>query len=94
MNSKLCLYSCLFRITPGEGRSPKCSGKEGMPTITELEEVEEIGENMTARENVVTSDAERSQENFIEQQKAEGGSIPVVEPILREQEEAVHEEGQ
>lgn len=82
----------LPRITPGESGSPKCSGKEGMPTITEHEEEEEIVENMTARENVVTCDAERSQEHFTEQQKAEGGSIPVVKPILQEQEEAVHEE--
>lgn len=65
-----------------------------MPTITEHEEEEELVENMTARENVVTCDAERSQEHFTEQQKAEGGSIPVVKPILQEQEEAVHEEGQ
>ena len=68
-----------------------------MPTITEREEEEkeeDIGENMTARENVVTCVAERSQEHFTEQQKAEGGPIPVVKPILQEQEEAVHEEGQ
>lgn len=65
-----------------------------MPIITEHEEEEEIVENMAARENVVTCDAERSQEHFAEQQKAEGGSIPVVKPILQEQEEAVHEEGQ
>ena len=77
-----------LRITPGEGGSPgKSPGKEGMPTITEQEE-EDNDQAEVAREEVVTPDKERPQE------QAEGGSIPVVEPLLGEQDQPMEEEGE
>lgn len=79
----------LPRITPGESGSPKSPGKEGMPTIAELEE--ENGENIVVRD-VITPDIGRPQEQLTDKQKGEAGSIPVVEPILEEQEQSIEED--
>lgn len=68
----------LPRITPGEGGSPgKSLGKEEMPTITEQDE--ELNGGEVAREDVATPDKERPQE------QEEAWPIPVVEPLLGEQ---------
>ena len=75
------------RITPGEGGSPgKSPGKEGMPTITEHDE-ELIGGGL-AREEVATPDRERPQE------PEEAWPIPVVEPLLGEQDLPKEEDGE
>ena len=62
-----------------------------MPTIAELEE--ENGENIVVRD-VITPDIGRPQEQLTDKQKGEAGSIPVVEPILEEQEQSIEEDGQ
>ena len=88
------LYTLMYhlRITPGEGGSPRSPGKEGMPTITEQNE--ENGEGVATREEAMTPDKERPQEQCTEKPKAEGGSIPVVEPLLGEQDQSVEEDGE
>ena len=74
------------RITPGEGGSPgKSLGKEGMPTITEQDE--ELSGGGKAREEVTTPDRERPQE------PEEAWPIPVVEPLLGEQDLQKEEDG-
>lgn len=80
----------LPRITPGEGGSPRSPGKEGMPTITEQNE--ENCEGVATREEAMTPDKERPQEQYTEKSKAEGGPIPVVEPLLGEQDQSVEED--
>ena len=75
-----------LRITPGEGGSPgKSLGKEGMPTITEQDE--ELNGGGVAREEVATPDRERPQE------PEEAWPIPVVEPLLGEQDLQKEEDG-
>lgn len=82
-----CFIILPFRITPGEGGSPsKSLGKEGMPTITEQDE--ELNEADGGREEVATPDKERPQE------QAEAGLIPVVEPLLGEQDLPMEEDGE
>lgn len=80
----------LPRITPGEGGSPKSPGKEGMPTIPEQEEENDNG--IAAREEVMTPDKDRLQEQFTEKPKVEAGLIPVVEPLFGEQDHPMDEE--
>ncbi|XP_073258011.1 coiled-coil domain-containing protein 81-like isoform X1 [Porites lutea] len=75
----------LPRISPGEGGSPKSPAKEGMPTITEQDEENDTG--IAAREDAVTTDKEKTEEQNIEKPKGEAGSIPVVEPLLGEQQD-------
>lgn len=76
-----------LRITPGEGGSPgKSLGKEGMPTITEQDD--ELNSGEVAREEVPTPDKERPQE------PDEAWPIPVVEPLLGEQDLLQDEDGE
>jgi len=76
-----------LRITPGEGGSPgKSLGKEEMPTITEQDE--ELNGGEVAREDVATPDKERPQE------QEEAWPIPVVEPLLGEQDLPKEEDGE
>ena len=55
-----------------------------MPTITEQDE--EDGEGIAGREEAMTPDEERPQ--------VAAGSIPVVEPLLGEQDQPVNEDGE
>lgn len=75
----------LPRISPGEGGSPKSPAKEGMPTITEQDEENDTG--IAAREDAIIPDKEKTEEQIIENPKGEAGSIPVVEPLLGEQQD-------
>ena len=75
-----------YRITPGEGGSPNSPGKEGMPIITEQDEENDDG--------VLTKGDERLQEQYTEKPKVEVGSIPVVEPLLGEQDQPMDEDGE
>ncbi|KAJ7363411.1 Coiled-coil domain-containing protein 81 [Desmophyllum pertusum] len=76
----------LPRITPGEGGNPnKSLGKEGMPTITEQDE--DFNEAELARGEVTTPDNIRTQ-----QEQVEAGLIPVVEPLLGEQDLPMEED--
>ncbi|KAM7444978.1 Coiled-coil domain-containing protein 81 [Porites harrisoni] len=75
----------LPRISPGEGGSPKSPAKEGMPTITEQDEENDTG--IAAREDAIIPDKEKTEEQIIENPKGETGSIPVVEPLLGEQQD-------
>ena len=63
-----------------------------MPTITE--QVEENGDALVTREEAMTPDKDRLQEQHTEKPKAEAGSIPVVEPLLGEQDQPVDEDGE
>lgn len=63
-----------------------------MPTITEQDEENDTG--IAAREDAVTTDKEKTEEQNIEKPKGEEGSIPVVEPLLGEQQDLpLDEEG-
>ena len=63
-----------------------------MPTITEQDEENDTG--IAAREDAVTTDKEKTEEQNIEKPKGEVGSIPVVEPLLGEQQDlTLDEEG-
>lgn len=75
----------LPRISPGEGGSPKSPAKEGMPTITEQDEENDTG--VAAREDAIIPDKEKTEEQIIENPKGEAGSIPVVEPLMGEQQD-------
>ena len=76
-----------LRISPGEGGIPsKSLGKEGMPTITEQDE--ELSGGDIAIEEVPTPDREKS----LEQEEA--WPIPVVEPLLGEQDLPKEEDGE
>ena len=89
---KNCCPLFTFRISPGEGGSPKSPAKEGMPTITEQDEENDTG--IPAREDAVTPDKEKTEEQNIEKPKGEAGSIPVVEPLLGGQQDLpLDEEG-
>ena len=89
----LILFNCCpFRITPGDEGGPKSPGKEGMPTITEQDE--EHGEGIACREEAMTPDKERPQEQWAEKHKVAAGSIPVVEPLLGEQDQPGDEDGE
>jgi len=61
-----------------------------MPTITEQDE--ENGDALVTREEAMTPDKDRLQEQHTEKPKAEAGSIPVVEPLLGEQDQPVDED--
>ena len=63
-----------------------------MPTITEQEEENDNG--IAAREEVMTPDKDRLQEQFTEKPKVEAGLIPVVEPLFGEQDHPMDEEGE
>ena len=77
-----------FRITPGEGGNPsKSLGKEGMPTITEQDE--DFNDAELARGEVTTPDHIRTR-----QEQVEAGLIPVVEPLLGEQDLPMEEDGE
>lgn len=81
-----------FRISPGEGGSPKSLAKEGMPTITEQDEENDTG--IAAREDGIIPDKEKTEAQIIENPKGEAGSIPVVEPLMGEQQDLpLDEEG-
>lgn len=75
----------LPRISPGEGGSPKSPAKEGMPTITEQDEENDTG--IAAREDAIIPDKEKTEAQIIENPKGEAGSIPVVEPLMGEQQD-------
>lgn len=75
----------LPRISPGEGGSPKSLAKEGMPTITEQDEENDTG--IAAREDAIIPDKEKTEAQIIENPKGEAGSIPVVEPLMGEQQD-------
>lgn len=75
----------LPRISPGEGGSPKSPAKEGMPTITEQDEENDTG--VAAREDAIIPDKEKTEAQIIENPKGEAGSIPVVEPLMGEQQD-------
>ena len=63
-----------------------------MPTITEQDEENDTG--IAAREDAVTTYKEKTEEQNIEKPKGEAGSIPVVEPLLGEQQDlTLDEEG-
>lgn len=75
----------LPRISPGEGGSPKSLAKEGMPTITEQDEENDTG--IAAREDAIIPYKEKTEAQIIENPKGEAGSIPVVEPLMGEQQD-------
>ena len=65
-----------------------------MPSITEQDEENDTG--IAAREDAVTPDKEKTEEQNIEKPKGEVGSIHVVEPLLGEQQDlpfSLDEEG-
>ena len=62
-----------------------------MPTITEQDEE---NDTLAAREDAIIPDKEKTEEQIIENPKGEVGSIPVVEPLMGEQQDLpLDEEG-